>query len=272
VRTREIGVDDFLIRALLAALGVAIVAGPFGCFVVWRRLSYFGETLAHTALLGVALGLVLGIDLIFGMIVAVASAAVLLALTGRTRGLGSDTVLGILASLTLAGGLVAVGSFTGARLDLLSYLFGDILAVRAIDVWVIWASAALGLGALLWFWRPLLSATVDEELARIEGLNVAVLDLVLMVMLALVVAIAGRLVGILLVVALLIIPPATARRLATTPERMAALSALIGALAVVAGLWGSFALDIATGPSIVLAAGVLCILAWSLPNLRDRTL
>jgi zinc transport system permease protein len=262
--------DDFLIRALLAGLGVAVLAGPFGCFVVWRRLSYFGETLAHTALLGVALGLLLGIDLIFGMIAAVAAAAVLLALTGRTRGIGSDTVLGILASLTLAGGLVAVSSISGARLDLLSYLFGDILAVRAIDVWVIWGGVLLGIGALLWLWRPLLAATVDPDLARIAGFNVALLDVVLMLMLALVVAIAGRLVGILLTVALLIIPPATARPLARTPERMALLAALIGVLAVASGLWGSFVLDIATGPSMVLAAGVLCIAAWAVPRRAAR--
>ncbi|MGH7002430.1 MAG: metal ABC transporter permease [Alphaproteobacteria bacterium] len=260
--------DDFLVRALLAGLGVAIVAGPYGCLVLWRRMAYVGETLAHTALFGVALGLFFEVDLILGMIVAVAVAALLLAVAQRNKRLGSDAILGILASLTLAAGVILVSAAGTVRIDLFAFLFGDILAVRQADLIAIYVAAAAALGALAWLWRPMLAATLHDELARIDGVRVDLVNLLLMLLLALVIAVAGRMVGILLVVALLVIPAATARRFSRTPETMAVLAALIGALAVAAGLWGSFRWDAPTGPSMVVAAGVLCLLAWLVPRRR----
>ncbi len=260
--------DDFLIRALLAGLGVAIVAGPYGCFVVWRRMAYFGETLAHTALFGVALGFLFEVDLIVGMILAVALAALLLGIAQRDKRLGSDAILGILASLTLAGGIVVVSMTGSVRIDLFAFLFGDILAVRAADLYAIYGAAAAALAALVWLWRPMLAATLHDELARIDGVRVDAVNLLLMLLLALVIAVSGRMVGILLVVALLVIPAATARRFAKTPEQMALGAALVGAVSVAAGLWGSFRWDTPTGPSMVVAAGLLCILAWIVPRRR----
>ncbi len=260
--------DDFLVRALLAGLGVAIVAGPYGCFVVWRRMAYFGETLAHTALFGVALGLLLEVDLIIGMIAAVALASLLLGLAQRDRRLGSDAILGILASFTLAAGVIAVSLAGTVRLDLFAFLFGDILAVRAVDLYAIYGAAVAALAALVWLWRPMLSATLHDELARIDGVRVGAVNMLLMLLLALVIAVAGRMVGILLVVALLVIPAAAARRFARTPEQMAVAAALVGAAAVAAGLWGSFRWDTPTGPSMVVAAGLICLLAWIVPRRR----
>jgi len=259
--------DDFLIRALLAGIGVALVAGPYGCLVLWRRMAYVGETLAHTALFGVALGLFFEFDLILGMIVAVAVAALLLGLAQRDKRLGSDAILGILASLTLAAGVIIV-SATTARLDLFAYLFGDILSVSVRDLVALYAAAAVALAALILMWRPMLAATLHDELARIDGVRVDLVNLLLMLLLALVIAVAGRMVGILLVVALLVIPAAAARRFARTPETMAVLAALIGAASVVAGLWGSFRWDAPTGPSMVVAAGALCLLVWLVPRRR----
>lgn len=259
--------DDFLIRALLAGIGVALVAGPFGCVVLWRRMAYVGETLAHTALFGVALGLFFEIDLILGMIVAVAVAALVLGFAQRDKRLGSDAILGILASLTLAAGVIVV-SATSARIDLFAYLFGDILSVTMRDLAALYAVGALALAALAWLWRPMLAATLHDELARIDGAKVDLVNLLLMLLLALVIAVAGRMVGILLVVALLVIPAAAARRFARTPEAMALLAALIGTVAVAAGLWGSFRWDSPTGPSMVVAAGALCLLAWLVPRRR----
>jgi zinc transport system permease protein len=260
--------DDFLIRALLAGLGVAIVAGPYGCFVVWRRMSYFGETLAHTALFGVALSFLLEIDLVVGMIAAVALAALVLGAAQRDKRLGSDAILGILASLALAGGIVVVSVVGTVRIDLFAFLFGDILAVRAADLYAIYAAAAAALAALVWLWRPMLAATLHDELARIDGVRVDAVNMLLMLLLALVIAVSGRMVGILLVVALLVIPAATARRFAKAPEQMALLAALVGAMSVGAGLWGSFRWDTPTGPSMVVAAGLLCLLAWLVPRRR----
>ena len=246
--------DDFFVRALVAGIGAAIVAGPLGCFIVWRRMAYFGSTMAHSALLGVALGFLLDIDLYLGVVAVTVLVALLLVSLQRTPWLSGDTLLGILAHAALALGLVAIALMTWLRLDLMSYLFGDILAVTTTDILWIYLGGAAVLGILAAIWRPLLATTVHEDLARAEGVPTAEVSLVFMVLIALVVALAMKLVGILLIVSLLIIPAATARRFARTPEQMAAIAICVGALAAVLGLNGSLHWNTPAGPSIVVAA------------------
>jgi len=258
--------DDFLLRALMAGIGVALVAGPLGCFVVWRRMAYFGDTLSHSALLGVALGLLLGVDLTFSVMVLCVALALLLVALQRQRRIAGDTLLGIMAHSTLSLGLVAIAFLETVRVDLMSYLFGDILAVQPIDLAWIWGGGALALAATVALWRPLLAITVHEELAEVDGINVARTRLLFMVLVALVVAVAMKVVGILLITSLLILPAAAARRFARTPEAMAALAALSGALAIVAGLGASLRWDLPTGPAIVLAAGALFTLSLAAPR------
>ena len=253
--------DDFLTRAFLAGIGLALVTGPLGCFVVWRRMAYFGDTMAHSALLGVALGLLFEIDLTVGVFVAAALVSLALTALERRGGLSADALLGILSHAALALGLVALAFMTWVRVDLMGFLFGDILAVSRLDIALIWGGGALVLALLALLWRPLLAASVDEELAAAEGLSPARSRLVFMLMMALVVAIAMKVVGILLITALMIIPAATARRFAATPEAMAALAALAGALAVTGGLYGSLAFDTPSGPSVVVAALALFLLS-----------
>jgi zinc transport system permease protein len=253
-RERPIIMDEFLLRAVLAGIGVAVVAGPLGSFVVWRRMAFFGDTLAHSALLGIAIGLLLGLNPTLGVFaVCIGVALALAGLSGRGPVAG-DTMLGILSHGTLALGLVAVAFAGSAGFDLLAYLFGDILAVTAFDLVWIYAGGALALAGLGVIWRPLLAITVHEDLAAAEGTPVRRINMVFMLVMALVVAAAMKVVGILLVAALLIIPAAAARRLARTPEQMAVIAAVIGGLAVVAGLVGSLGLDTPAGPSIVVAA------------------
>lgn len=259
-------VDDFLIRALAGGLGVAAVAGPFGCFIVWRRMAFFGGALAHAALLGVALGLVLGLNTGVGILLTAVVAALLLAGLERQRLLPSDTLLGIVAHATLATGLVLLAFMDTLRVDLMSYLFGDILAVGAADLAVIYGGGIFALATLAVLWRPLLSATVHEDLARVEGVNVAAVTVAFMVLIAIVIAVALKVVGILLVVSLLVIPAAAARRLARTPEQMAVLAALAGCLAVAGGLGASLAWDTPSGPSIVVAATLLFLLSLGAPQ------
>ena len=249
--------DDFLIRALVAGIGVAVIAGPLGVFVVWRRMAYFGSALSHAALLGVALGLLLNISPIAGVAAVCVAVAFVMTGLGRARHLGGDTVLGILSHAALALGLVAVAFLESARFDLMAYLFGDILAVSQTDIIWIYAGGAAVLGVLIYLWRPLLSITVHEELAEVEGVPTARVSLAFMVLLAIVVALAMKVVGVLLVTSLLIIPAAAARPLSRTPEVMAVIAAIIGAASVAGGLWGSFAHDIPAGPAIVVAATVL---------------
>ncbi len=253
--------DDFLVRALLAGLAVAAMAGPLGCFVVWRRMAYFGDSLAHNALLGVALGLLLGIDPTIGVAVGSVTLAILLVLLQRQRFLASDTLLGILSHSGLALGLVALSFLSNQRVDLYAYLFGDLLAVRPVDLATIVAVAALVLLTLRLVWRRLLLVTLHEELAAAEGLPVFRLRLTLILMTAITIAVAMKVVGVLLITALLIIPAAAARRIARTPEQMAGGAALLAGLAVAGGLWGSYAFDTPSGPSVVVAAAGLFLAA-----------
>jgi zinc transport system permease protein len=246
--------DDFVTRAVLAGLMVALVAGPLGAFVVWRRMAYFGDTVSHSALLGVALGFLLGMNLNLLVTLVCVLVAVILVFLQRRQELASDTLLGILAHSALSLGLVVVASVEGLRVDLMAYLFGDILAVTSGDLMAIAIGGALALLLLILLWRPLLAITVHEELALVEGVPVLPVRLGLMLLIALVIASAMQVVGVLLITALMIIPAATARRFARTPEQMALFAAGFGALAVLGGIWGSFTYDTPTGPSIVVAA------------------
>jgi zinc transport system permease protein len=261
-------IDDFLWRALAAGLGVALVAGPLGCFIVWRRMAYFGDSLAHSALLGVALGLVLHFDLTLGVLVSSAVLALLLALLQRQRRLASDTLLGILAHSGLALSLVVLSFFETLRLDLMSYLFGDVLAVSGSDLLWIYGADLVALAILALLWRPLLAATIHEELARAEGVPVAAVRVVFVLLVAIVIATAMKVVGILLITALLIIPAAAARQFARTPEQMALLAILAGACSVVFGLGGSLRWDTPAGPSVVVAAAALFALSLLVGALR----
>ena len=258
--------DDFLLRALLVGMGVATIAGPLGSFVVWRRMAYFGDTLAHSALLGVALGLLLELDPNLGVILVSTALAVLLVVLQQSGRLASDTLLGIFAHSTLSLGLVAIAFMPDVRLDLMSYLFGDILAVTEVDLYWVLGGGIGVLGVLALMWQPLLAVTVHEELARVEGRPVIQVRLAFMVLMAMLIAVAMKIVGILLITSLLIIPAASARRFATNPEQMAVLAVLFGWLAVGLGLWGSLRWDTPTGPSMVVAAAATFFLTQLIPR------
>lgn len=252
--------EPFLLRALAAGIGVAVVAAPLGCFVVWRRMAYFGDTLAHSALLGVSLGIITGLQPMLGVLIAASVSGLLLIGLQRLGGFAADTILGILAHSTLATGVVVLSFFERLRIDLFGYLFGDILAVAPIDLLWIGAGGVVVLLALVALWRPLLATTVHADLAQVEGVSVLGMRIALVILLAIVVAVAMQIVGILLITSLLIIPPATARRLARGPVEMAVLAAVFGCLAVAGGLASSLTWDTPAGPSVVVAAAVLFVL------------
>ncbi|MFO1033790.1 MAG: metal ABC transporter permease [Hyphomicrobiales bacterium] len=257
--------DDFLVRALLAGLGLAVVTGPLGCFVVWRRMSYFGDAMAHAALLGVALSLLLQINTALAVFaVALVAALLVLALEARSA-LAADAALGLLSHGALAAGLIALAAMTWLRIDIMSLLFGDLLAVTRSDLVILYGGGALVLALLFWIWRPLLAATVSFDIAAAEGLRPRQAQVVFMVLLAAVVAVAIKIVGAMLITAMLVVPAAAARRLSAGPVQMAVLSALAGAIAVCVGLWGSFTWDTPAGPSVVAAASLLFALGLVLP-------
>lgn len=258
--------DDFLLRALVGGIGVALVVGPFGSFVVWRRLAYFGETLAHSALLGIALGFLLQINLTLGILVVCQILAIILFFGQKQRQLPSDTLLGILAHGSLSIGLVALVFMETVRVDLMAYLFGDILAIGALDLYWIYLGGGGALAGLIVLWKPLLAITIHEDLARIEGIHVDRTNWGFLALIALIVAIMMKIVGLLLVTSLLIIPAATARRFARSPEQMAILASIIGCFSVLGGLSGSYQWDTPAGPSIVIAACILFTLSMVAPG------
>jgi zinc transport system permease protein len=253
--------DEFILRALAAGLGVALITGPLGVFLIWRRMAYFGDTLAHSALLGVALGFLLGISVNLSVIILSVVLALLLASMQGKQQLSSDTQLGILAHSALSLGLVVIAFQSGIRVDLMSYLFGDILAVTWTDLIWVWGGGVVTLTLLAVIWRPLLALTVHAELAQVEGVRVRPVRMAYMVLIALVIAVSMKIVGVLLITSMMLIPAAIARPFSRTPEQMALLAALAGALAVVLGLAGSWFWDTPAGPSIVVAAALMFLLS-----------
>lgn len=255
--------DDFFVRAVLAGTGLALAAGPLGCFIVWRRLAYFGDSLAHAALLGVAFGLLANINMTLAVLMVCIAVSVFLLILQARANISADAILGIFSHGALALGLVALALMTWVRVDLLGLLFGDILAVSKMDVLLTYAGGGGVLILLLCWWRPLFAATVSRDLAEAEGLNPARYDLLFTFLTAAVIALSIKIVGALLITALLIIPAATARGFARTPESMAVWASLIGVLAVVSGLFSSLAWDTPSGPSIVVA----CVVFFAISQL-----
>ena len=253
--------DDFVVRGLLAALGTVLATGALGCFVVWRRMAYFGDAMAHAAVLGVALSLAFSMSIYVGiMITAICIALIFLQLTGA--GQTADAALGVLAHTALALGLVIVSLLSGLKLSLSAYLFGSVLSVGITDLMVIWGGAAIVGGVLWWQWSDLLTATLNPDLAYAAGIDPRRQELLLTLLLALVVAVAIKVVGALLITALLIIPASAARQFARTPEGMAFAAIAVGCVAALAGVQGSLLFDTPTGPSIVVAAA--CMFAASM--------
>ncbi len=262
--------EDFLVRAMLGGIGVALAAGPLGCIMVWRRMAYFGAAISHSALLGVVLGFLVGLNPTVGIILFCLLLAVLLFMLERRKVLPMDTLLGIIAHGSLAMGLVAVSYMDRLRIDLMGYLFGDILAIGVTELYLIYGLVVLTMVTVWRIWRPLLAITVNEDLAAVEGVAVGRIHLTYMLLIAAIIGVGMKVVGILLIISLLIIPAATARRVSGTPERMAVFAVIFGVAAVLAGLYGSFKLDVPTGPAIVVVASLIFALVFLWPHKRGQ--
>ncbi|ARP38853.1 zinc ABC transporter permease subunit ZnuB [Vibrio syngnathi] len=252
---------EFLLPSILAGLGIALIAGPLGSFVVWRKMAYFGDTLAHASLMGLALGFLFNINLYLALLICCLMLAVLLVTLQKQKLVATDTLLGILAHSALSLGLVAVSFLDNVRVDLMSYLFGDLLAVSPTDLVFIYAGAAVIGLVLAIFWRPLLSTTVNEDLAAVDGINIDLMRLILMLLVGIVIAVGMKFVGALIMTSLLIIPAATARKFSNTPEQMAFLASVIGSIAVFGGLSLSWFYDTPAGPSVVISAAAMFMLS-----------
>jgi zinc transport system permease protein len=252
---------EFLLPSIIAGIAIALITGPLGSFVVWRRMAYFGDTLAHASLLGLSLGFLLDINIYLALVVYCVALAMILVTLQKQKVVATDTLLGILAHSSLSLGLVAISFFDNVRVDLMGYLFGDLLAVSPEDLTFIFAGGIFIIAVLVYFWQPLLSSSVNEELANIEGINTDFMRLILMLLVGIVIAVGMKFVGALLITSLMIIPAAAARRFSSTPEQMAVLSSVFGVIAVLSGLTFSWNLDTPAGPSVVISAAMIFILS-----------
>ena len=253
--------DDFFIRALIAGVGIAIVVGPLGCFVIWRRLSYFGDTLSHSALLGVTLAYSFSLNISLSVFIVSAVVALLLINLQKKTKLAGDSLLGLLAHSTLAIGLVLIGFLSYIRFDLMGLLFGDILAVTIEDIALVWVGGFVILGILYFIWKSLFSATVNYDLSAAEGMKPEVSNFIFTLLLAGVIALSIKMIGALLITGLLLIPAATARNISNTPNQMVFLATLVGIISVIAGLFTSLELNTSSGPTIIVVALILFIIS-----------
>ena len=253
--------DDFFIRALVAGLGVALVTGPLGCFIIWRRLSFFGDTLAHSALLGVTLAFSFDINIAFSVFIISSAIALILLKLQKTTNLPGDALLGLLAHSSLAVGLVVIGFLSFIRFDIMGLLFGDILAVTENDLIIIWVGGAIILFVLKLIWKPLCASTVNYELAEAEGMKPERVNAIFTILMAAIIAISIKMVGLLLITGMLIIPAAMARNISNNPKQMVLFSIIGGLLSVVMGLFGSLEINTPSGPSIITAGLILFILS-----------
>ena len=261
---------NFVIYALVSGISLALVAGPLGSFIVWRRMSYFGDTLAHSALLGIALGLITDSNPQMSIIVSCLLFAFLLTLLDRRPSISTDTLLGILAHSSLALGILVLALADSVRVDLEAYLFGALLTIGNADL--VWVLVIVSLVAIVLsvFWNDFLSITIHAEIAEIEGANVNRLNLILVLLIALTIAVSMKIVGVLLITSLLIIPPAAARPMATTPEQMAVKASIIGCISVVLGLVSAFYFDVPVGPSIVVVATLIFLFFYFYPSVSKN--
>ena len=256
--------DDFFLRALIAGLGVALVTGPLGCFVIWRRLSFFGDTLAHAALLGVTISLAIDMNISLAVFIVSSIVALILLRLQKTTNLAGDALLGLLAHSSLALGLVVLGFLSFIRFDIMGLLFGDILSVTKVDLIVIWVGGLAIILILKLIWKSLFASTINYDLAAAEGMNPEKANAIFTILMAAIIAISIKMVGLLLITGMLIVPAAMARNLSNSPRQMVFFSVIGGLLSVLIGLFASLEINSPSGPSIISVALILFILSLTM--------
>ncbi|MEG8098931.1 metal ABC transporter permease [Candidatus Liberibacter brunswickensis] len=258
--------NEFFIRALLAGIGIIISTGPIGCFVIWQRIAYLGDTIAHSALLGVSFSLMFQLPLTICIFIIAAITSFILLQIQKNELLSSDAILAVITHSTISIGLIMLSFMTWVNTDITSFLFGDILAVNTTDIILIWSIGILNIIILLKIWKPLLATTVNYEIAKAEGMQPDKIKLIFTLITAMMISISIKLIGITLITSLLILPTVTARRFATSPENMVILTTIIGILGVIIGLYGSLVFDTPSGPSIIITSLLFFILSFFIKN------
>lgn len=232
-------------------------------------MSYYGESIAHSSLLGVGLGILLGVGINLGIVFTCLIFGMLFLWLQQSKVLSTDTLLGVLAHLALSIGVIVI-SLNKIKIDIHAFLFGDILTVSSNDLWGMYFGVLIAIILMCYNWSSLLLVTIDEDLAKAEGISPLYINLLLTTILTIVVAISLQVIGLLLITAMLIIPAATSRRLVNSPEVMALVATLIGIFSVIFGIFLSVEIDAPSGPSIVVVSAVLFFLSPILATLLKR--
>jgi zinc transport system permease protein len=251
--------DDFLVRSIIAGLLMVSIAAPIGCLMVWQRLAFLSDTLGHAAVMGVGLGLLLQLPAMFGVLAVVLLIVISLSQVTSFNNALSETTLAIISHTGLAAGLILLGVLPANSVSLEAILFGDLLAVTLTDLSMILVTTIVLAFLLLRHWRSFVAVSVSREIAQAEGIEVRKVQLLMYLMIALLVAVMMKVMGVLLIAAMLVIPTTNARMLSSSPERMVMFSALFGFVALAGGIFSSFQFDWQTGPAIVLSATTLLL-------------
>jgi zinc transport system permease protein len=252
--------DDFVLRASLAGFIMVVIAAPMGCLMVWQRLAFLSDTLGHAAVLGVGVGLLLQVQPIFGVLAVALVIVFSLSRVGNFDSALSETTLAIISHTGLAGGIILVGILPGPGVNLEAILFGDLLATSKSDLLSLLLTTSLLVVLLLRNWRAFVAVSVSREIAQAEGVEVRRVQLLMYVMIALLVAVMMKVMGVLLIAAMLVIPTSSARLFSRSPEQMVLISGFYGLAALAGGMASSFHFDWQTGPAIVLSATLLLLL------------
>jgi zinc transport system permease protein len=264
--------DDFLLRALFAGLIMVVIAAPMGCLMVWQRLAFLSDTLGHAAVMGVGLGLMLQIEPLYGVLAVALVIVFSLSRVSHFNNALSETTLAIISHTGLAGGIILVGLLPAPTVNLEAILFGDLLATTRGDLLNLLLTTIVLLVLLLRYWRAFVAVSVSREIAQAEGIEVRRVQALMYVMIALLVAVMMKVMGVLLIAAMLVIPTSSARLFSRSPEQMVLISGLYGLAALGGGLTGSFQFDWQTGPAIVISATLLLLLTLAYARLRKPDL
>lgn len=250
--------EPFILQAIIGGIGIAILCGPLGSYVVWHRMAYFGDTISHAALLGIGLSLFFHLHYLIGVLAICMLIGILLISYNRQRlPLSNDSILGIISHSSLALGIILIYLLKPPNFDILNYLFGNILTLNLYDIGLIYICVFFNLIVIWRYWSRLVAITIDSNLASIHGIKTSRIQMIFILIMALTIGISIKLIGALLITSLLIIPAATARHLSKTPKQMAIFASSIGIIGVILGIFGSTYFDIPTGPAIILSFGIL---------------
>jgi len=259
--------DDFLVRSVIAGLIMVAIAAPMGCLMVWQRLAFLSDTLGHAAVMGVGLGLLLEVTPVFGVLAVALLIVFALNRVNSFNSALSETTLAIISHTGLAGGIILVGLLPAQAVNLEAILFGDLLATTRADLtWLLITTVVLLL-LLLHHWRSFVAVSVSREIAQAEGIEVRKVHLLMYIMIALLVAVMMKVMGVLLIAAMLVIPTSSARLFSRSPEQMVAVSALYGLGALAGGISSSFHFDWQTGPAIVVSATLLLLITLAITRI-----